>query len=138
VVYDKLGLRKEDDTTPKLREDACDGSVHVESMNEFADDYVCEDKLDDSVGLCDWRNPVMSLGSRYKDIVTFRLAIRQYAINREFELGTEATSTTRFRGYCQRGGCPWNIHARVELIESSTIIVCTLFFAHVSVKFIDL
>jgi hypothetical protein len=71
VVYDKLGLRKEDERTSKLREDACDGSVHVESMNEFADDYVCEDKPDDSVGLCDWRNHVMSLGSQYKDIVTF-------------------------------------------------------------------
>jgi hypothetical protein len=49
----------------------------------------------------------MSLGSRSKDMVTFRLAIKQYAINREFELGIEATSTTRFRGFYQGGGCPW-------------------------------
>jgi hypothetical protein len=100
VVYKKLGLHKEDERASKQKEEACDGSAPVASMNEFTDDYVCEDEPDDSIGLCDWRNLVMGLGSRYKDMVTFRLAIRQYAINREFELGIKATSTTRFRGYC--------------------------------------
>jgi hypothetical protein len=124
VVYDKLGLHKEDERASKLKQDACNASGPNASMNEFADDYVCEDQPDDSVGLCDWRIPVMSLGNRYKYMVTFPLAIRQYAINREFELGIEATSTTRFRDYCQGGSCPWKIHARVELIGSPTIIVC--------------
>jgi hypothetical protein len=105
VVYDKMGLRKEAERASKLKEDACNASAPVASMNEFTENYVCEGQLDDSVGLCDWRNPVMSLGSRYKDMITFQLAIRQYAMNREFELGIEATSTTRFRGYCQGGGC---------------------------------
>jgi hypothetical protein len=46
---------------------------------------VCEDQPDDLVVLCDWRNTVMSLGGRYKGMVTFRLAIRQYVIKREFK-----------------------------------------------------
>jgi hypothetical protein len=48
----------------------------------------------------------MDLGCRYKDMATFRLAIRQYAIKKKFELGIEATSTTRCRGYCQGGNYP--------------------------------
>jgi hypothetical protein len=46
---------------------------------------VCEDQPNDLVVLCDWRNTVMSLGGRYKDMVTFRLVIRQYVIKREFK-----------------------------------------------------
>jgi hypothetical protein len=44
---------------------------------------------------CDWKKLVMNLGSRYKDMVIFRLAMRQYAIENEFELGIEATDQTR-------------------------------------------
>ena len=65
----------------------------------------------------------MTLGSPYKDMVTFRLAMRQYAIKREFELGIEATSPMKYRGYCQGGDCPWKIHARVEIVGSPTIVV---------------
>jgi hypothetical protein len=46
----------------------------------------------------------MNLGSRYKDMVTFRLAMRQYVIKKEFELGIEATNQTRYRSFCQGGG----------------------------------
>jgi hypothetical protein len=42
VVYDKLGFRKEDERASKLKQDACNASDSVASMNEFADDYVCE------------------------------------------------------------------------------------------------
>jgi hypothetical protein len=57
--------------------------------------------LYDEVSLCDWKNHVMMLESRYKDMPTFRLTIRQFAINREFELGIEAICPFRFRGYCK-------------------------------------
>jgi hypothetical protein len=36
----------------------------------------------------------------------FRLAMRQYAIDKEFELGIEATDKIRYRGYCRGGDCP--------------------------------
>jgi hypothetical protein len=45
----------------------------------------------------------MNLGSRYKDMVTFRLAMRQYAIKKEFELGNKATDQTRYRAFYQGG-----------------------------------
>jgi hypothetical protein len=56
------------------------------------------ESLDDEVSSCGWKNPVMMLESRYKDMTTFRLAIRQFAINHEFKLGIEATSQSKFRG----------------------------------------
>jgi hypothetical protein len=76
-------------------------------MNEFGDELLCVDHLpDDRIPICDWKNPNMSLGSIYKDMVTFQLAMRHYAIKREFELGIEATCSTRYRGYCQGWKCP--------------------------------
>jgi hypothetical protein len=66
----------------------------------------------------------MMLESRYKDMTTFPLAIWQFAINHEFELGIESTCPFRFRGYCKGVGCPWRINARVEIQGSSTVIVC--------------
>jgi hypothetical protein len=40
--------------------------------------------------LGDWKKHVMNLGIRYKDMVTFRLVMRQYVIKKEFELGIDA------------------------------------------------
>ena len=57
----------------------------------------------------------------------FRLAMRQYAIDKEFELGIEASTTKKYRGYCRGGDCPWSINARIERDGSPTIIVCFLF-----------
>jgi hypothetical protein len=57
----------------------------------------------------------MNLGTRYKDMVTFWLAMRQYAIKKEFKLGIEATDQTRYRAFYQGGACPWKIHAMVEI-----------------------
>jgi hypothetical protein len=73
--------------------------------------------------MCDWKNHVMVLESRYKDMPTFWLAIRQFAINHEFELGIEATCPFRFRGFCKGGGCPWRINARVEIPGSPSVVV---------------
>jgi hypothetical protein len=46
----------------------------------------------------------MMLERQYKNMPTFRRAIMQFVINREFELGIEATCPFRFRGYCKGVG----------------------------------
>jgi hypothetical protein len=123
-LYAKLGLQKEDEKESKAREEACAKRAPSVAMNAVDDDLVCGDKLSDEMSvLCDWRNPVMELESRYKDIATFRLAMRQFAIKSEFELG-KASSPLKYRGYCKGGDCPWSIHARPEVKGSPTIIVC--------------
>jgi hypothetical protein len=52
----------------------------------------------------------------------FRIAMRQYAIKHEFELGIDVTSTTRYVGYCKGGDCHWRIYAREEKKGLPTIV----------------
>jgi hypothetical protein len=55
-------------------------------------DLDCGDVLPTEIGsFCDWQNHVIKLGCRYKDMPTFHLVVRQFAINNEFELGIEST-----------------------------------------------
>jgi hypothetical protein len=95
--------------------------------NEYVDELVGGDDQipEEMFSLCDWMNPIMELGSRYKDITIFRLAMRQYAI-KEFELGIEASTKVKYRGCCRGGNYPWKTHARVEEKGAPTIIVCFL------------
>jgi hypothetical protein len=121
-----MGLKQDDEKERKATKEGVEISGQASKPIGDCDDdlgYLGE-PLDDEVSLCDWKNPVMMLESRYKDMTTFRLAIRQFVINREFELDIEATSRSRFRVYCKGGGCPWRINARVERPGSATIIVC--------------
>jgi hypothetical protein len=121
-----MGLKQDDEKERKTTKEGVETSGQASKLIGDSDvdlEYLGE-SLDNEVSLCDWNNPVMMLESRYKDMATFRLAIRQFAINHEFELGIEATSRSRFRGYCKGGGCPRRINARVERPGSATIIVC--------------
>jgi hypothetical protein len=54
----------------------------------------------------DRNNPVMESDSLYPNMKEFRLAMRQYAIDKEFELDIEATNTTRYKCYYRDGDCP--------------------------------
>jgi hypothetical protein len=122
-LYFQLGLDNQDDS----REDHSTGC-------RFGNTNTCEDELgagipctdtvlDENRTIYDMNNPVMEPGSLYETMHHFRLAIRQYAINKEFELGIEATNKTRFRGYCRGPDCPWSIHARPERKGAPTIQV---------------
>jgi hypothetical protein len=57
----------------------------------------------------DINNLVIEPDSLYPSMKEFQLAMRQYAIDKEFELGTEATDKTRYRGYCRGGDCPVDV-----------------------------
>jgi len=56
--------------------------------------------------------PCMDLGSVYPNMKEFRLAMRQFAINEEFELDTKKTDPTRFIGNRKAEDCPWHIVGR--------------------------
>jgi hypothetical protein len=56
----------------------------------------------------------MYVGISYPSMDDFRLAVRQHAIVKEFELHTEHSDTSRFRGNCASFGCPWIIRARTQ------------------------
>jgi hypothetical protein len=122
-LYFQLGLDNQDDG----REDdssACRFGNSNSCEDELGAGIPCSDSvLDENRTIYDMKNLVMEPGSLYATMHHFRLAIRQYAINKEFELGTEATNKTRFRGYCKGPDFPWSIHARPERKGAPTIQV---------------
>jgi hypothetical protein len=78
----------------------------------------------------DKNNPVMEPSSLYPNMKEFRLAMRQYTIEKEFELGVEVTNRMRYRGYCQGGDCPWTINARLEHKGWDIVVVSVLNDVH--------
>jgi hypothetical protein len=66
----------------------------------------------------------------YLSMKEFRLGMRQFAIDKEFELGIEATNKVRYRGYCRGGDCPWSINARMEQKEWNSVVVIILNDVH--------
>jgi hypothetical protein len=126
-LYEKLGLKDEDEKATKERE-ACDRRGHVVVLDENGNEAVCAGKVADIDAFCDRTNPIMCVGTRYKNMHSFWLAMREYAIRHEFELGIDASSPIKYRGYCKGGGCPWRINARPEMHGEPIIIVCILSF----------
>jgi hypothetical protein len=80
----------------------------------------------------------MKLGCRYKDMPTFRLVVRQFAIKNEFELGIESTCSYRYRGFCHGGDYPWKIHARIETKGAKTVIVSFFVLITISISCFEL
>jgi hypothetical protein len=71
----------------------------------------------------DPENPKIVKGELFPDIVTFRKAIRHYAVKAGFVFKDIKTDTTRFLAKCKADGCPWRIHAS-RLYDGKTIQVC--------------
>ena len=123
-LYEQLGLQLEDERETGSRLHGVSANCDPLPFDQFGmpdTELIPEDR----VVVYDKLNPIMKVGSLYPNMKEFRLAMRQYAINREFELGIEATNTYRYRGFCQGDDCPWRIHARVNVKGSPTIIVRT-------------
>jgi hypothetical protein len=78
----------------------------------------------------DQSNPVMQPDSLYHNMKKFSLTMRQCAIDKEFELGVEATNRTRYRGLCRGGDCPWSINARLEHKGWDVMVVSILNGVH--------
>jgi hypothetical protein len=78
----------------------------------------------------DRNNSVMELSSLYPTMKEFKLAMRQYVIDKEFELGVEAIEKTRYRGYYRGGDYPWSINARLEHKGWDVVVVSVLNDVH--------
>jgi hypothetical protein len=113
-VYAILGLQKEDNNEKKEREGGANSSRDWNDCDDNSATIPIFQQLPRESQMFDRNNFVMEPGSLYLNVKEFRLAMRQYVIDEEFELGIEATDKTRYRGYCHGGECPWSINARVE------------------------
>jgi hypothetical protein len=116
-LYAVLGLKDEDDHEKQEREKRTCGGGPSNGENGCDDSSAAMpifQLLPVERKMFDRNNLVMNPGSLYPNMKKFKLAVRQYAIDKEFELGIEAIDKTRYRGYCRSGDCPWGINARLE------------------------
>ena len=72
----------------------------------------------------DPNRPRMALGTIYPNQQEFRLAVRQFAINEEFELDTVKTDKSRSIYGCKAEDCPWHLVGRMQP-DRHTIMVLT-------------
>jgi hypothetical protein len=79
----------------------------------------------------DKNNPSMKVGTQYPTMEEFKLAVRQFAIKKEFHLGVEKSCKQRYRAYCKSGDkstgpCPWKINGRK--LDGSATVEVNIFF----------
>jgi hypothetical protein len=72
--------------------------------------------------LHDPENPKIIKGQLFPDIVSFRKAVRHYAVTKGFEFAKLKTDPTRFVAKCAAEGFPWRIHAS-RIYDRKTIQV---------------
>ena len=70
----------------------------------------------------DPNKPCMDIGTVYPNMKEFRLAMKQFAINEEFEVHIVKTDKMRYIEKCNAGGCPWHINRRT-LHDGATVKV---------------
>jgi hypothetical protein len=131
-LYHVLGLKGED-YCEKHEERATCGGGPSNSANIWDDSSAAIPIFQHLTGervMFDRNNPVMEPGSLYPNMKEFRLTIRQYAIDKEFELGVEVTDRMRYRG-CYRGGdYPWSINAMLKQKGCDVVVVSMLNDVH--------
>ncbi|WVZ73224.1 hypothetical protein U9M48_021561 [Paspalum notatum var. saurae] len=66
----------------------------------------------------------MTVGSKYPNMIVFRLALASHAVRNEFQYDIEKSDTGRYRAYCSKriDGCKWRIHA-LTMRDSLTVKV---------------
>jgi hypothetical protein len=116
-VYVILGLRDEDDNAERAAKEVvaragADGdkgkALAVEDTHGAAIP-VDDDIPGETMILYDPKKPSMDLGTIYPSMEEFRLAVRQYAINEEFELKIVKTCPKKYVADCRDEGCPWHL-----------------------------
>ncbi|KAL6879662.1 hypothetical protein ACP4OV_012321 [Aristida adscensionis] len=120
-MYVGLGLAAEDERAKKATEAAATRSasrppnidVGVDGAAIPVDDFIPNERV-----------IAYDPGALFPFMEKFRLAVRQYAFNEEFELDVRKSTPTRYDGYCLGSTeCSWHVHARPERRGGDTIIV---------------
>ena len=115
-IYEAMGLKAIDEGTT-----GGDGSKEIpvpEISPELQEEMdataipVNDNEATEPMFFYDRDNPDMSIGTLYPSMPKFRLAVKQHAIVKEFELSTERSDKKRFRGFYKSEGCKWIIRAR--------------------------
>ena len=133
-LYELLGLRAEDEAAERCSEDAkkANNAAAMDDTSPVDDPFGAAIPIDDDIPgerlmVYDPNNPSMDLGAVYPSMAEFRLAMRQFAINEEFELQVVKTDPSRFIGDCKGEDCPWHIVGRRQP-DGKTVMVLTILF----------
>jgi hypothetical protein len=132
-MYSVLRLKKEDETEEQEREGRRCGVGSSSARKGCEDGEVVIPVFQNLPGerlMFDRNNPVIESDSLYPSMKEFHLAMRQYSIDKEFELDIEAIDKRRYRGYCRGGDCPWSIVARVKNKGWNLVIITVLHYEH--------
>jgi hypothetical protein len=127
-VFEAMGFKAADQAAAEEDIEPPIPSIPAELEKVMSDAAIFVDDKDPTEPMMDWDrdNPDMSVGTIYPCMSEFRLAVRQHAIVHEFELGTEKSDKTRFRGFCKANGCPWIIRARTQEDKSVRVYCLSL------------
>jgi len=87
----------------------------------------------------DKNNPSLEVGTQYPTMEEFKLAVRTYAIKKEFHLGVEKSTTKKYRGFCKSGDestgpCPWRING--SKLDGSSTVEVKYFLYHLIQSFV--
>ncbi|KAK3131503.1 hypothetical protein QOZ80_6AG0507320 [Eleusine coracana subsp. coracana] len=102
-VFVSLGLRAEEVAARKNMDQDGLGLNDDEPVHDFADD---EPRF-----TIDTENPKIGKGETFPTMVDFRMALKPFAIQNEFEVHKVRTDKKRYRAECKVNGCPWRIVA---------------------------
>jgi hypothetical protein len=107
-VYEAMGFRAVD-VQAEIPIPTMTAEIH-HGMHEVA--ILVDDNANEEPVL-DWDrdNPDLSVGVTYPSMKDLRLAVKQHAIVKKFELATGHSDTTRYRTHCASLGCPWIFRA---------------------------
>lgn len=138
VMYELLGFRAEDEEADKARKEADKArKAATRERIEEVDTAGAAIEVDDYLPgertmVHDPNRPIIELGTVYPNMKEFRLAVRQFAINKEFELRIAKTDPTRYIANCGGEDCPWHLVGRRQP-DGCTIMVLTCIFRSVKI-----
>ena len=83
----------------------------------YTDTAAAQTRVDDNADVkftivYDKENPRIKVNEYFPTMEDFRMALRQYGINKGFQVHKVKTDKTRYRAECKATGCPWRIVAR--------------------------
>lgn len=141
-----LGLRAEDEQAEMARQaggnggqaaggDGAEAAAAGDGVGDAAQDTtgaaipVSDEVPGELVMPYDPDKPCMKAGTMYPNMKEFRLAVRQYAINEEFELHLIKTDPERYIGGCMVDDCPWHIVGHKQPNQKTVMVLFFFLFS---------
>jgi hypothetical protein len=100
-----------------------DGDYEMEDVDDIVKDSEPDHMPDADY---DKKDPPMTVGSVYRDMHAFKMALASHAVKHEFHYDIEKSDTGRYRVYCSGSneGCLWRLHASTMKGDDSIKVIC--------------